>query len=139
MGSFMQNLVYAKDDIIAFKSGIPGFENNRAFVLVQIPEYLPFEWLICTDGSPLRFAVINPLQFVRDYAPNMQKEQLEDLQIEKPEDVLLYVIVTIKDNPADSTANLVGPIIINKTKRLGKQVIIEDDRYSTQEKILRKS
>jgi flagellar assembly factor FliW len=139
MGSFMQNFVYAKEDVITFKAGIPGFEKYREFVLVQIPEYLPFEWLICADGSALRFAVINPLMFEPDYAPNIQKGQLEDLQIEKPEDVLLYVIVTIKDNPADSTANLVGPVVINKTKRMGKQVIIEDDRYSTQEKILRKS
>jgi flagellar assembly factor FliW len=29
--------------------------------------------------------------------------------------------------------------MINKTKRVGKQVIIEDERYSTQEPILRKN
>jgi flagellar assembly factor FliW len=139
MGSFFKNLVYAKADVISFQAGIPGFERNREFVLVQIPDYLPFEWLVCVDGTPLRFAVINPLLFYPDYTPNMHKEQLEDLQFDKPEDVLLYAIVTIKDNPAESTANLLGPVVINKTRRLGKQVIIDDNRYSTQENILRKS
>ncbi len=139
MADFLKNLVYAKEDIISFPSGIPGFENNKQFVLVQIPDFAPFEWLASVDGAGLRFAVINPLLFMPDYNPNMVKEQLADLEIEQPDDVLLYVIVTIQENPADSTANCIGPIIINKKKRLGKQVIIEDERYSTREVILRKS
>ncbi|MFW6253738.1 MAG: flagellar assembly protein FliW [Chitinivibrionales bacterium] len=139
MGDIFQNLVYQQEDIIRFPAGIPGFEQRKEFVLVQIPEYLPFEWLVCTDGSKLRFAIINPMVFLPDYSPNVTKEQLADLQFEKPEDILLYTIVTIRDNPAESTANLIGPLFINRTRRLGKQVIIDDDRYSTKENILRKS
>jgi flagellar assembly factor FliW len=138
MGDFYKNLVYSKEDIITFPSGIPGFEKNKSFVLVSIPDYVPFEWLVCVDGSPLRFAVINPLMFKPDYAPKIQKEQLEDMGFVKPEDVLLFVIVTINENPLESTANMVGPIVINKTRRVGKQVIVEDDQYTTQEPILRK-
>lgn len=137
MADFFKELVYSKDDIITFPAGVPGFEKNKTFVLVQIPDYVPFEWLVCTDGSRLRFAIINPLMFCPDYAPAMTKEQLEDLCIEKPEDILLYCIVTIAENPVESTANLVGPVVINKTKRLGKQIIFDDDRYGTQEPILR--
>ena len=138
MGDFYKNLVYAKEDIITFPSGIPGYEKNKSFVLVSIPDYMPFEWLVCVDGSPLRFAVINPLMFKPDYAPKIQKEQLEEMGFVKPEDVLLFVIVTINENPLESTANLVGPILINKARRIGKQVIVEDDHYTTQEPILRK-
>ena len=138
MADFQKNLVYSKNDIITFPTGIPGFEKNRDFVLASVPEYAPFEWLVCVDGSPLRFAIINPMLFKPDYSPRIIKEQLADLEIQKPEDVLIYAIVTIRENPLESTANLVGPIIINKTKRLGKQVIVEDDHYSTQELIIRK-
>jgi flagellar assembly factor FliW len=137
MGDFYSNLVYSKEDIIAFPAGLPGFEENKSFVLVTIPDYAPFEWLVCVDGSKLRFAIINPLLFLPDYTPSIIKEQLIDLGIEKPEDVLLYSIVTIHENPFKSTANLVGPIIVNKAKRLAKQIIVEDDRYTTQELILR--
>jgi flagellar assembly factor FliW len=137
MGDFFRDLVYSKTDIIFFPAGIPGFEKNKDFILAQVPEYVPFEWLVCVDGSRLRFAIINPLLFRPDYAPAMAKEQLENLAIEKPEDVLLYSIVTIGNNPMNSTANLVGPVVINKTKRIGKQIIIEDERYSTQEPVLR--
>lgn len=138
MGNFFKDLVYSKDDIITFPCGIPGFEKNKEFVLVTIPEYAPFEWLVCIDGSRLRFAVINPLLFAPDYTPNIIKEQLGELGIDRPEDILLYVIVTIRENPLDSTANLIGPVVINRAKKIGKQIIIDDERYSTQEPILRK-
>jgi flagellar assembly factor FliW len=134
----LKNLVYSKEDVIYFPTGILGFEDSREYVLSRIPEYLPFEWLMSVDQPPLRFAVINPLLFDSDYAPKMVKEQLLELRIEKPEDILLYVIVTIHENPAESTANLVGPVVINKAKRLGRQIIIDDGRYTTQEKLLRK-
>lgn len=137
MGEFFKNLVYSNDDILTFPSGIPGFENNKQFVIVSIPEYAPFEWLVCIDGSRLRFAIINPLLFASDYAPKIVKEQIEDLAIAKPEELLLYVIVTIRENPLESTANLIGPILINRLKKIGKQIIIDDDRYTTQEPILR--
>jgi flagellar assembly factor FliW len=138
MGDFFSNLVYSENDIINFPEGIPGFEKNKKFVLVQVPEYAPFEWLVCIDTSPLRFAVINPLLFNPDYSPKIEKESLINLGLEKPEDVLLYVIVTIRENPLESTANLVGPVVINRAKRIGRQIIIEDERYTTQEPILRK-
>jgi flagellar assembly factor FliW len=138
MADFFKDLVYSKEDVLQFPAGIPGFETYKEFVIVTIPEYNPFEWLVCIDGSKLRFAVINPMLFNPDYAPAIVKEQLEDLQIENAEDILLFAIVTIRENPLESTANLIGPVVINKKKRIGKQVIIDDDRYSTQEPILRK-
>jgi flagellar assembly factor FliW len=139
MGDFFKNLVYANEDIITFNSGIPGFEQNKQFVIVSIPEYAPFEWLVCIDGSKLRFAIINPLLFEPNYDPKIIKEQLDDLAVERPEDLLMYVIVTIRENPLESTANLVGPIILNRHKKIGKQIIIDDDRYTTREPILRKN
>jgi flagellar assembly factor FliW len=138
MADFFKDLVYAKNDVIQFGAGIPGFENNKQYVLVQVPEYAPFDWLVCVDGTRLRFALINPLLFMPEYNPKMTKDQLEDLKVESPDDLLLYVIVTIRENPAESTANLLGPVIINKRLRVGKQVIIDDDRYGTQEPLLRK-
>lgn len=138
MGDFFEDLVYAKEDVITFPAGIPGFEQSREYVIVRIPEYLPFEWLTCTDGSKLRFAVINPMVFCPDYSPGITKEQLAELEIEKPEDVLMYVIVTIRENPAESTANLLGPVVVNRRKRIARQIIIEDEKYSTRETILGK-
>ncbi len=138
MGDFLENAVYSKDDIITFPIGIPGFESNKKFVIVQLPEYSPFEWLVCTDKTNLKFAMINPMLFRPDYSPNITKDQIADLKIKKPEDILLYTFVTIRRDPTESTANFLGPVIINKTKRIGKQIIIDDSKYTTKEKILGK-
>jgi len=138
MGDFFKDLVYSKDDVITFPSGIPGFEKSKQFVIVAIADYAPFEWLVCVDGSRLRFAIINPLAFCPDYAPVMMKEHLEEMGISKPEDILLYTIVTVRENPLESTANLIGPVVINRAKRIGKQIILDDDRYTTQEPLIRK-
>ena len=37
------------------------------------------------------------------------------------------------------TTNLLGPIVINQKERLGKQVILEENKYSTKEPIFKDS
>ena len=41
MGDFFKDLVYSKNDVITFASGIPGFEKNREFILAQVPRIRP--------------------------------------------------------------------------------------------------
>ena len=137
MADTLKNPVFTPEDIIRFPAGIPGFEQNKEFVIVRLPDYLPFEWLVAADGSGLRFAIVNPMAFRPDYAPNIIKEQLGDLQFDHADDVLLYTIVTIRPNPAESTVNLIGPVFINRARRIGKQIIIDDDRYSTRDTIFK--
>jgi flagellar assembly factor FliW len=139
MADFFEDLVFSPDDVITFPSGIPGFEKQKRFVVVPMPQCEPFSWLACIDGTALRFAIINPLVFIPDYSPKLSKEQMTELKIDDIHNLLLYAIVTIGGNPVDSTANLAGPVIINKSAKLGKQVLIDDDRYTTQDPIIRKN
>ncbi|MDR2578753.1 MAG: flagellar assembly protein FliW [Chitinispirillales bacterium] len=139
MADFFENLVFSPDDVITFPDGIPGFENHTRFVIVPMPQCEPFSWLACVDGVNLRFAIINPLIFIPDYSPKISKEQLAELKIKDIHDLVLYTIVTIGRNPVESTVNLAGPIVFNKSARIGKQALIEDERYSTQDPIIRKS
>ena len=137
MADLFEDLVYTEQDIISFQNGIPGFEQYRKWVVVKVPEFEPFEWLVNVETRKLRFALINPMLFMPTYNPRIDKSQVQDLGLEKPEDVLLYAIVTLSKDPAQTTANLLGPVFINRTKRLGKQVILDDDRYSVKERILK--
>jgi len=141
MADFFEDLVFSPEDVITFPSGIPGFERRKRFVVVAMPQCEPFSWLVCVDGAApaLRFAIINPLVFIPEYSPNLTKEQLAELNIGDVRDLMMFAIITIGDNPADSTANLAGPVIINKAAKLGKQVLLDDDRYSTQDSIIRKN
>ena len=137
MADLFDEIVYTDEDVIHFENGIPGFEGHKDFIILNVPGYEPFEWLISTKTTKLRFAVINPLLFKADYNPSITKEHIEGLQLAKPEDVIMYAIVTISKVASETTANLMGPVIINKTQRLGKQIILEDGRYSLKERILK--
>ncbi len=127
---------WTEDDIIHFPAGVPGFEQAKRFVIVSVPEYDPFHWLQCVEGPKVRFAIINPLAFQPDYSPKIDKEELSSLGIEDPKDLLLYTIVTLRSPLEQSTANLMGPLFINFKKKVGKQIIIEDQAYSLRERLI---
>lgn len=128
---------WAEDQVIHFPAGLPGFENARRFIISALPEHQPFHWMESVDGQGVRFAIINPLAFRPDYQPKLKKEEILSLGIKDPKDLLLYVIVTLRQPLQDSTANLMGPLFINIRERHGKQIIIENDDYSLRERILR--
>lgn len=136
MADLFENLVYSKQDVITFPDGIPGFEAHKQFVLVKVPEHDPFEWLVCVTHTKLRFAVINPNLFMPEYSPPVSRAQLSGIGTEK-DTLLLYVIITLKDNLMDSTANMIGPLFINPKNMLARQIVIDSDKYSVQERIIR--
>ncbi len=131
------NLVYEADDIIYFDDGIPGFDQNKEFVVVKDENYAPFEWLVCVDGTNLRFAMLNPMVVDPTYNPNISKPQIEGLGIEATEDIMMYCFVTIAPDPSSSTINFMGPVLINTALKKGRQIILENSSYGTKEPIIR--
>lgn len=131
-----QERPWKEEDVITFPAGLPGFETQKRFVIVSVEEYAPFHWLQSIDGKNIRLAIINPLIFKPDYNPKISKEELSVLQIQDSKDLLMYVIVTIRQPIAESSANLMGPLFINIKERIGRQIIIEDNAYSLRAKII---
>ncbi|HSQ42931.1 MAG TPA: flagellar assembly protein FliW [Fibrobacteraceae bacterium] len=127
---------YTDEDIIHFTTGLPGFENLRSFLLTMNPEHEPFVWLSSVENTQIRFLMVNPMLFRPDYAPKMNKEQIADLRIAEKEDLLLFVIVTLNPNHRLSTVNMAGPVLINIKEKLGKQVILDDGKYSIREMMM---
>ncbi len=139
MADLLENLVFREEDVIHFKNGIPGFDQFNRYVLVTLEEHRPFQWLVCVENRLLRFALINPLCFRPDYNPRVSKEQFEDLEIEDKADLSMFAIITLNTPIMESTANLMGPLFINTKKKLGKQIVLDDDFYSTREPLVQDS
>ncbi|NLJ78744.1 MAG: flagellar assembly protein FliW, partial [Tissierellia bacterium] len=72
-----------------------------------------------------------------DYDIRISKVIRDRLDIRDEKDVAIYSIVVVPEDMEDMTANLLGPVIINIDKKLGKQIILDDDRYSTKYYIFR--
>jgi flagellar assembly factor FliW len=120
---------------INISQGLFGFESCRDYVLLDA-EREPFYWLQSVDSVETAFILINPFLFRPDYELNINNEELSDIGIKEPEKALIFAIVTILPDGSPMTANLQGPLVINRDTRAGKQVILADPRWKTRHDIL---
>ncbi|WP_313757467.1 flagellar assembly protein FliW [Tissierella sp.] len=121
-----------KDKIIYFQEGIPAFEEEKEFVLIlNEDKENPFHSLQSVNKEELSFIVINPFEIFNDYDILLPDIAINKLEIKKEEDLNIYTIVVIPEDIKKMTTNLLGPIVINRKKMLGKQVILDDERYTT--------
>ncbi len=123
--------------VFRFNHGILGFENIKEFALIDANQP-PFMWLQSIDVAHLAFIVLDPTIFREDYDPGISIEDYKSIEItnENQEVKLTLAIITIPENQNDMTANLQGPIVINKEALLGKQFISTDERWDTKHRVM---
>ncbi|TGK11646.1 flagellar assembly protein FliW [Leptospira fletcheri] len=123
--------------MIRFPEGLLGFGNYKNFALIEEEEESVFKWLQSVDEVELAFVVIPPSLFKKEYVPVLNLDELSQIGIANVSEALVLVIVTIpNDDPASMTANLQGPILINKTDLTGRQYVSRNENHSVRERIL---
>ena len=120
---------------ISFPSGLLGFESFKEYVLLDA-ERQPFYWLQSLDVEQVAFVLINPFLFRPDYGMNIDDEELLPIGITDSAKALIFSIVTIPPDGGPMTANLQGPLVINRDNRLGLQAVLTDSRWKTKHDIL---
>ncbi len=122
---------------IHFPYGIFGFESFKDFVLLDAAQQ-PFYWLQSMDVKETAFVLINPKVFRKDFEIDVVKSDLEEIGLAEPEDenVLVFAIVTVPENQQKMSANLQGPIIINRDNKTARQSISLDPKWRTKHYIL---
>ena len=121
------------DKIINFASGLPGFENFKKYTILDIDDFEPFEVMYCADSDyELKFVLLKPQLILPDFSVKLNGGDKEELHIEKGDEVIEYLIITINnDDITLSTANMLGPVVINATKRLGKQLLLDENKFDS--------
>ncbi|EIE02172.1 MULTISPECIES: flagellar assembly protein FliW [Leptospira] len=123
--------------LIKFPEGLLGFGGYKSFALIEEDEESVFKWLQSIDEVDLAFVVIPPSLFKKEYKPVLSQEELSQIGLQDVSEALTLVIVTIpNDDPASMTANLQGPILINKTDLTGRQFVSRNEIHSVRERIL---
>ena len=120
---------------ISFPSGLLGFERLSSYVLLDARQQ-PFYWLQSMDEQEIAFVLMNPVVFKADYTPEIGPEELEEIGIGEGEDMLVFAVVTIPEQQELMSANLQGPIIINKQTKVGRQSISRNPRWNVKHFIL---
>lgn len=126
------------ENVITFLGGIPGFQDESQFAVLPIEGDNTFLILQSLNTTELAFVIVNPFHYFPEYNFTLEDHIVEKLNITSTEDVLVYSVLTIQEPFANTTANLQAPIIINTKEKLGKQVILNSDTYTTRHKILEK-
>ena len=125
----------ADEKIIAFRDGLPGFEELKRFALISTEETDPFHWFQAMDDPDVALAVINPFQLFPDYSPMIDDSVFDDLGVASDEDILLLTVAVIPQEFRNMTTNLTAPILINTIKNCGRQVILEVGDYEVRRPI----
>jgi len=118
-------------EVIEFPTGIPGFMDEKKFVILRLEEESPFFILQSVDTPQLAFVLAIPFLYFKDYEIELDENTISQLQIECEQDVSVYSILTVKDPFEQTTANLQAPIIINNQSKRGKQIILTNTSYKT--------
>jgi flagellar assembly factor FliW len=120
---------------IHFPFGLFGFENFKDYILLDAKQQ-PFYWLQSMDVAEIAFVLINPMIFRSDYEVSIDEDELSEIGIKAPEDILCFAVVTIPEDPSKMTANLQGPIVINKKTREARQSISSNQKWKIRHLIL---
>ena len=120
---------------IKFPLGLFGFEKYKDFVLLDATQR-PFYWLQSLSVTNVAFVVINPVLFQTDYMLEVDSHELEEIEVKSEDELLLFTIVTIPDDVKAMTANLQGPLVINRKKRLGRQVISINPKWTVKHRLI---
>ncbi|MCM3246112.1 flagellar assembly protein FliW [Cytobacillus oceanisediminis] len=124
-----------QDDIINFPSGIPGFLEEKEFYILPL-EGTDLFVLQSVKTPEVAFIVTDPFVLFPQYEFDLPKEALEKLGIQTDKDVATFAILTVRDPFEETTANLQAPLVINQTKKIGKQIILNQTPYQTKHEIM---
>jgi len=124
--------IEVKDEsIMQMPEGLLGFEECKRFVLLEEEPDSLFRWFQSLDQPELAFILINPLDFYPDYDVELSDEQAIKLGLDDPSEAVMFTTVSINREKGQVTTNLLGPIVFNIRTLRGKQLVLQDDRYST--------
>ncbi|MDS9470328.1 flagellar assembly protein FliW [Sporosarcina pasteurii] len=127
---FHGEMEVSKSDLWQFPKGMPGFEEEKEFVLLSIEGNAVFRVLQSVQTPNVAFIVGNPYTFTEDYSFKIDEPTVELLKIEKPEDIFVLGIISLKDPFEASTINLQAPVIFHAENKTAKQMIVNDESFS---------
>ena len=123
--------------IITFPEGLLGFGAFKRYHIIQDPDQEPFLWLQSVDEPDLAFVIVDPFLFFPGYEIEVKPHELNTIQVNDVSKATVLTIVTIPKDPNNISANLRGPLVFNMDMRLGKQLVLIDDRYDTRHFLLK--
>ena len=124
------------DKIITMARPILGFEKLTEFCLIEVDTIAPFLWLHSLQDPAVAFLVVNPLVFFPDYRIEINSHEIAELNVQGVRDVETYVIATVPEDFRKMSINLQGPILVNTTNHLAKQLVLVNSEHQVKQYLM---
>ncbi|HUZ10077.1 MAG TPA: flagellar assembly protein FliW [Acidimicrobiales bacterium] len=119
----------ASEVAVTFASGLPGFEDLRRFVIEPLgPHLAPFCRLRSLDRPGVEFIVVPPGLLFPDYEVEIDEDAAARLDL-AADDAVVLTVVTLAQGGRTPTANLLGPIVVNRRTRAAAQLVQHGSGY----------
>ena len=111
-----------------FPAGLFAFESCRRFALVPSGRD-GLWWLQSVEHPALTFLLADPFRFYPGYEVQVPPTELAQLGDPAEGALAVFVIVTLPHAEGEgATANLRAPVLLDAARRIGRQVVLPDDR-----------
>ena len=121
--------------IISFPVPLPGFPELSQFRLFEPPGGYPLKFLESLEEPSISFVCIDVAAIKPDYEVPLDDEAAEVLALENPSEALVLALVVIPQDPRRMTANLAGPLIVNIKTLIGRQVILNPEKFPLKHRV----
>jgi flagellar assembly factor FliW len=120
---------FSDADVFEFPWGVPGFPDQRRFLVLSLVEQPSLVQLQSVDDPAIALPAADPWEIFPEYDPRLPGYAREALELSSAEDLtVLCVVVPGKDKRM--TMNLLAPIVLNLKTRRARQIMLENSPYS---------
>ena len=117
---------------VYFPRGLPGFEDQNRFVLIEREALAPIV-LLQSVAADLRFLAVSVWIADPGYQIGITEDDLSALSLVRqpqPGDGVVCLAILSPAEGERFTANLLAPVVVNPQTRIGVQAVRNDARYS---------
>lgn len=126
---------YDESAVLMFPAGLPAFENQHRFLLIERAATAPIVFLQSLDDEQVCLPAVAVRAVDPQYELELSQDDAESLQVDGAQSLTLAqtlaclaVIAAPESGPV--TANLAAPIVINFAEKRAVQSVRGDARYS---------
>jgi flagellar assembly factor FliW len=119
----------AEECRITFATPLLGFERLKTFYLYQ-PTPGPTHWMQSVEEPRVAFCLLAPYQAGLDPQIVIEPGDVSDIAASGVADIQVFTLVVLDRDPNLHRTNLRAPILVGRTSRLAKQVVLGDQRLA---------
>jgi flagellar assembly factor FliW len=129
---YFNELEYQDQARVEFQAGLPGFESERQFILIERPDLKPLVFVQSLATPDLCFLTLPVLTLEPDYRLAMSDADRQALGLRRPpaigRDVACLAILNVRES--GTVVNLLAPLVIDLRTQRAVQAIVSEGGYS---------